>query len=248
MEKFAAERFFVTGIWLTEVGGYDPTSDRSRLLAKLRAITAELESIGLKVSLRAMRRVMATANSTPFESLELASDVNTLRDVIRWEMQEHVFMHIPASRSERYGVQESFGSAVHNNFRSAQFDILEAGNSYAVGRYTACVFHLMRALEIALGALAAEFSVPFDHTNWHNIIEQLESKIRDMGKDPNKAADWKTQQEFYAQAANSFMFFKDAWRNYTAHARGKYTEEEADAIYRNVNSFMKKLADGELAE
>jgi hypothetical protein len=47
----------------------------------------------------------------------------------------------------------------------------------------------------------------------------------------------------YSQIASSFMIVKDAWRNYTAHARGKYTEEEADAIYRNVGSFMKRLAE-----
>jgi hypothetical protein len=38
------------------------------------------------------------------------------------------------------------------------------------------------------------------------------------------------------------MILKDAWRNYTAHARGIYTDEQADAIYRNVEAFMQKLA------
>jgi hypothetical protein len=38
------------------------------------------------------------------------------------------------------------------------------------------------------------------------------------------------------------MFLKDAWRNYTAHARGKYTEEEAKLIIENTRAFMQKLA------
>jgi hypothetical protein len=101
----------------------------------------------------------------------------------------------------------------------------------------------MRVLELGLAAFATVFNVSSDHTNWHNIIEQIESKIRDMGKDPNKAADWKEKQELYSQVASGFMIFKEAWRNYTAHARGKYTDNEADSIYRNVCDFMQRLAD-----
>ncbi|MGE0404985.1 MAG: hypothetical protein AB7O65_01705, partial [Candidatus Korobacteraceae bacterium] len=54
--------------------------------------------------------------------------------------------------------------------------------------------------------------------------------------------DWKVKHEAYSQAASTFVFFKDAWRNYTAHARGKYLECEADTIFRNVGLFMAKLA------
>ena len=66
--------------------------------------------------------------------------------------------------------------------------------------------------------------------------------IRDIPNDPARPADWKEQQEYFSQAASHFMFLKDAWRNYTAHARGKYTEEEADMIIVNVRAFMQKLA------
>jgi hypothetical protein len=63
-----------------------------------------------------------------------------------------------------------------------------------------------------------------------------------MASDANRKPTWKEDEEFYAQAASHFMFLKDAWRNYTAHARGKYTHEEAQAIMMNVRSFMQKLA------
>ena len=63
-----------------------------------------------------------------------------------------------------------------------------------------------------------------------------------MGSDPAKPPDWKGLQEFYAQAASFLGITKDAWRNYTAHARGKYTEEEASQILGNVRAFMQKLA------
>jgi hypothetical protein len=137
---------------------------------------------------------------------------------------------------------EPFGSAVATAFPSTSFDAGEANRCYALNRSTACVFHLMRVLETGLSVLAAKFNVPHDHTNWHNIIEGIEKAVRNMGSDPNRSADWKDQQEFFSQAASHFMVIKDAWRNYTAHARGKYTDEEAETLIINIRSFMQKLA------
>lgn len=136
-----------------------------------------------------------------------------------------------------------FGNQVDTQFPSSSFEIAEAGKSFAIGRYTACVFHLMRALEKPLCAFAKVFNIPFAHSNWGPIIDQLESKINDMGKDPNKAPTWKDDQVYYSQAASHFIIFKNAWRNHTAHGHGKYTEEEAEMILRGVKVFMQKLAE-----
>jgi hypothetical protein len=132
---------------------------------------------------------------------------------------------------------------------AASFDVKEAGNCFASGRFTACVFHLMRVLEIGLIVFAKVFpAVPTSKENWQQIIEKIESEIRAMPSAAVKVADWKGKQEKYSQLANSFMFFKDAWRNYTAHVRGKYTEDESDGIYRNVRSFMQGLPAQGLSE
>ena len=159
------------------------------------------------------------------------------------ELQDHLVLAIAWNKKDFYGQEQLFGEAVAQRFPDATFDIKEAGNCYAVGRYTACVFHLMRTLEIGLGVFGTEFGLTLGHTNWYPFIEQIESRIRDLGKAAKTSAE-KTKHEFYAQTTSSFMFLKDAWRNYTAQARGKYTEEEAETILRNVKAFMLKLADG----
>jgi hypothetical protein len=86
--------------------------------------------------------------------------------------------------------------------------------------------------------------VSLEHTNWAPAIEQIESKIRNMHKDPawKSLPDCKEQQEFYAQVASHFGILKDAWRNYTMHSRGVYTEEQAERIFDNIESFMQQLA------
>ncbi len=137
-----------------------------------------------------------------------------------------------------------FGASVASAFPSAVYDIREAGNCLALSRNTACVFHLMRVLELGLTVLGKVFYLSLKHTNWAPAIEQIESAVRDMHKAPDWKAlpDCKEQQEFYAQAASHLGIVKDAWRNYTAHARGKYDDQEALDIMTGVRAFTQKLA------
>ena len=252
MLRFAADDFHYISATLTNLINYSAqlrTADGwGECTDSLQLLYGHAKKLGMPLSCNQAIATMdlILGQKTPLS--EIRAMLHELQKRVQEELQAKMFFCVPSERAARYDIEEAFGSAVHKNFPSSSFDIKEAGNSYACGRSTACVFHLMRALEIALSAFAGLFHVPSDHTNWHNIIEGIESKIRDMGKDPNKVSDWKEKQEKYAQAANGFMFFKDAWRNYTAHARGKYTEDEADGIYRNVSSFMQKLAQLGLSE
>jgi hypothetical protein len=206
------------------------------------------ESIGLSISVKCVDKLFALGEKGCTVK-EFADSLEQLGETITWEMEDKMFMFIPASRSERYEQEQAFGDTVAKNFTSSSFDIKEAGNCFASARYTASVFHLMRVLESGLVAFAKLFpSVPTNKENWQQIIEKIESEIRALPRAPIKPTDWKEKQEQYSQIANNFMFFKDAWRNYTAHLRGKYTEEEADSIYRNVRTFMQALAKIGLSE
>jgi len=99
----------------------------------------------------------------------------------------------------------------------------------------------MRALERILAALALKVGVPFDQRNWHNIIEELEARIRKI--DSTWGPDWKNEQKRYSEAACQFMFFKDAWRNHVTHGRDTYDGSRAKIIYDSTGNFMRHLAD-----
>jgi hypothetical protein len=154
-------------------------------------------------------------------------------------------MYIPPKRAEYYGQDTLFGLDVFVRFEDARYDIREAGNCLASGRYTACVYHLMRALEEVLVVLGNEFGQPFDHANWQTAINTLEKKIRSMQDDPlwKGVPNWKDRREFYAQGISHLAIVKEAWRNYTMHARGKYTEDEAERMLHNVRAFMQGVAE-----
>lgn len=253
MENFSAETFYFIASGFKEVQHMVEGQDRNSIIdadigsAWFESVSGHCKSIGLRVSVRCADESIEKVKEGRCTYVEYRELLKKLNDIILLEMQDQVFMYIPSKRAERYNQQDFFGPLVTKNFPSVAFDITECGNCFAAGRFTACVFHLMRALEIGLSAFAKIFGVSSDRANWHNIIEQIESKIRET-RAKNLTSDEKRKYEIYAQAANGFMFFKEAWRNYTAHARGKYTEEEADNIFRNVQSFMNKLAEEGIAE
>ena len=200
----------------------------------------QCEALGLDLSVAHLKR-MAKSDDRRLSSL--LQGLEEAQQRIWDELNSRVYVQIGFDRSKYYEPEgPPFGQLVADNFPSASFDIVEACKCHALQRSTACVFHLMRVLEIGLKGFAGRFAISADHTNWHNIIEGIEKSVRNIGSDPSRTSDWKEQQEFFSQAASHFMTFKDAWRNYTAHARGKYTDEEAEVIMINVRMFMQKLA------
>ena len=86
----------------------------------------------------------------------------------------------PKSTSKPPTNIEEAWTPVFGSFPSTKYDVLEALKSYALGRNTACVFHLMRVLELGLGALGTVFNVSLAHTNWAPAIDAIESHIRNM--------------------------------------------------------------------
>ena len=224
-----------------------------------RAITgattalAQIEDIfrGLGMGITAdtiQETVAALRKGSPIRNFQwLIDQVDHVRKLAEKEMKDKAFFYVPRERAKFFPRKNDlhiFGDAVAAAFPSAAYDIAESGICLALARGTACVFHAMRVLEIGLAALGEKFGVSLTHTNWAPAIAQIESKIRDMHKEPAWRAlpDCKAQQQFYAQAAVHFGVLKDAWRNYTMHRRGSYTEEQAERIFENTKDFMQKLS------
>ena len=135
-----------------------------------------------------------------------------------------------------------FGDEVDEAFPSARYDISEAGCCLALRRSTACVLHLMRALEPGLASLAAALGVNMPRKSWEVILNTLQKEIRARSSNPPDEK-WKEEDEpFFSGAASHFLIIKNAWRNHAMHGRDKYTEQEAEDIYGSVRSFMQHLS------
>lgn len=119
-------------------------------------------------------------------------------------------------------------------------DIAEAGKCLALGRYTAVVFHLMRAMERALqkagGILGATIADKNDNNlAWGIIVANLDGKIKALPDGPHKAK--------WSEARALLYHVGQAWRTPTMHPKQTYTEQEARDIFAATRSFMIRLAE-----
>jgi hypothetical protein len=184
--------------------------------------------------------------------------VSSLDMSYRGELKREVYLHLLGRRLDLYSEPEGeefggniFGKAVRLSFPSMSYEIREAGNSFAMERWTACVFHAMRILELALHILARELKITFPNDleleNWKNVIDKIESTIKDMEQLP-KSKDKSDKLKFFFGAAMQFRWFKDAWRNHVAHVRESYDEGRALSIINHVGEFVEQLANGGLRD
>jgi len=262
MLQVAAQNFVQTGKaleglrvnWISKAApgtSVDPNVQRT-FVQHLTTLKQNCDVLGLVATSDLIGWSIGEYSATSHTWGQVSSTVEHLSVAFQQELARHFFAHIPQDkakymRSVDAGIANPpFGEKALGAFPHSLRDVALAGNCYACSFNDASVFHSMRVLEKGLEAMAKTFSVPFKFENWHNVIEQLESKIRKL--DPTLGADWKEKQKFYSAAAIEFMFFKDAWRNHVMHGRDEYDDTTAENIYGHVCAFMRQLAEGGLAE
>ena len=104
-----------------------------------------------------------------------------------------------------------------------------------MGRGTACVFHLMRIMEVGVQELGKNLGVSLvDEKNWQNILDEVDKAIRALPKDARRVT--------MSQASANLYAVKLAWRNEVMHPNDKYTLEEAKTLILLAKSFMGQLA------
>ena len=207
----------------------------------------QLLELNLDVSAKAARRLHVGLTRTKRDKPEVWGTYVTrlseeLRQRVADELEGRAIYYV-SDRVDLLSDSPLFGNEVDGAFPSAQYDIAEAGRCLALSRSTACVVHLMRALEVALASLATALGLSLTTDNWNTILNDIENEIRARTK-AKHGQTWKDQDEpFFAGAATHFRLVKNAWRNHAAHGRGKYTEQEAEDIYGSVRAFMRHLSD-----
>lgn len=137
-----------------------------------------------------------------------------------------------------------FGHSVEISFPSASFDIEEAATCYGLGRDTASVFHLMRAVETGLRAIAASLGLP-DPTGSGRNWGQMSGAIKAECDHRSASGGWASSDDrtFYNEVYASIDSVRVAWRNTTMHVEKRYTHDEAEQILAVTKGFLKKLAE-----
>jgi len=221
-----------------DLGDTLDTATREVLWTGTAFIRDTADRICLTSSVRAAERMMQAVegNRSPSRLGELFRELST---VVQYELQDCMVFVIPQARAQYYNAKKPLGgSDIVNKLPDTVCDVTEAGNCFAVGRYTACVFHLMRVMEMCVQALGAEFGVSVANgETWQGILDSMQGAVKQ--RYPRHSSP---ERKTYAGVLSHLESVKIAWRNPTMHPKGTYTEEEARGIIGAVSIFTDNLA------
>lgn len=209
---------------------------KKSIVSILTSVEKHCGLIGLNLAAQAAKDYRAEVEAGHIATYGSAAEaVVTLDKIIKLELRENLFMFIAPDRAAFYAKPQLFGEAVNKKFSSCQYDIEEAGNCYAAGRGTACAFHLMRVMEVAVQEFGTSLGIALTtEKNWQIILDGINKAIRALpAKDQRTIA--------LSQAAGHLYNVKVAWRNPTMHPKITCTLEEAADLISTVKAFMNEL-------
>lgn len=218
-----------------------PLEKAVALKETLERINGELVFLGLKMTSASAKKLMQRTEGN-ITRADVEFFIGEMVSRFHDEVADLKLLFLNPERFRIFGQTDAFGAEVASRFQDAAYDIQEAANCLALGLHTASVFHCMRVLEHGPHYLAKKLQVSFTHATWNTAINQIEKSIKMIGTAAVKPKGWKTNEQFYSEAATHFRFVKDAWRNYAAHGHASYDEIQADKIFRNTRDFMQDLS------
>src|SRR5665213_2000455 len=141
-----------------------PEPDKTRLELSLQDISKECAALGLQMTVLAANRFLQAIHTAKGD--ELFAPLADLQERFTDEVALLKFIYVSAEKMTFYDQAEAFGNLVSKAFPSADYDIREAGNCFALERHTATVMHSMRVLESGLDALGRSLKVRRSTRGW----------------------------------------------------------------------------------
>jgi hypothetical protein len=207
----------------------------SSLLAQISDLRGETESGTCALAAMLLRDRLAT----------IIKGVND-------NLRSRKFMYVPRDQAAYWDNIDLFGDDFIIGFpRAALLEMMEAGNCYSAGRWTACVFHSMRVAEYGLRILAKRLNVtithkgkqcPLEYGDWNTVITGIKKKIADIRQNQKVGPKREQALQFFSDAADHCEYMKDIWRNEISHTRRRSTKSESLAALNRVRDFVTPLA------
>jgi hypothetical protein len=252
----AAEAILHTASKAIEGGGGEsvPDEQRSKIARDVSAAIKFCSEQGLPDSAhKAGISLLRVTDARPIDVSTLETELRKMQESMWIEVGKHCFLMVNPTMAIYIDQVDIFGPEVTAVFPSAQADLTQAGNCLAADCNTAAVFHLMRAAEIALRALARDRGVSYprssvDEQQCGILITSLDTKLNQLRSADKKLWPSETvkneQIRFYHAATIELRSFNEAWRKHVCHAGGDsfYDHHQAISVFEHVRSFMQMLA------
>ena len=235
----------------------DPIADRDFIVAitvcldGLHKLGSAIELDSSLLSQISDLRGETESGACALPAILLKDRLATIIKGVNDNLRSRKFMYVPRDQAAYWDNIDLFGDDFVIGFpKAALLEMMEAGNCYAAGRWTACVFHSMRVAEYGLRGLARRLKVtithkgkqcPLDYGDWDTVITAIKNKIRDIRQKP-RGPKRERELQFFSEAADHCEYMKDIWRNEISHTRRRSTKSESLAALNRVKDFVTPLA------
>jgi len=219
-----------------------PQEVLSQIAQALGIVANESAAIALPMTAKQANRLVA--DLAEFTPKNIHDKLLELETRFQDEIENIKFFWVNPELIRYYDNTELAGSDFKEKFPRGNGELIEAGNCLALGRYTACVFHLMRSLEIALIALESTLAIARPHRGqertWGKTLERIGNKIDEYDRLP--PANWASDQTFYKQVRALLNAIKSPYRDSTMHVESSYDEAGAQSVFNVSVEALKHIA------
>jgi hypothetical protein len=220
-------------------------ADRQNLIAVFEHFKPWLEAHTLTASLDQYKRILDETVQEEPDIHTIIAGLKNFNTTLEDELRRRVFLYVSPEDLSFYKTPEAFFPFTIKAYPNSRYDVAEAGRCFALGCYTASVYHAMGVVQAGLHALATDLGVKFSYSidlaEWGSVIGKIEDEIKPFREGPR--TDEKDRKlSFYSGCASQFRYFKDAWRNHVAHMREEYDRDQAHSILLHVRDFMERMS------
>ena len=218
----------------------------------LRTVRKNCDILGLTASFNETKRIQKWVTNSGYEDAfsqgflqQYSINLEVLEKLINAELEQQKFLHILTLDAEWYS-KHGFSESVQDAFPKSKYDMEESGKSLALGRYPACVFHLMRIVDAGLKRLGNLYDVKTNNPSWDEFLRPLKEKISVL-----KKIDLEKRQQLgnlieritAIKEIRNPMTHSDENLDYSSMERieKKYSPDEARRHFANVKAFLSSL-------
>lgn len=206
------------------------------------------EAIGVRLSVLEGRAVIGSLDRGTVQ--DAALKLEHLAATFSRELSAVEFLYLPQGSADLQRLPvDVFGQAFLDRFPETGFDLGEASKCFAMGRWTAGVFHLMRVVEAVVAAWHSELvGGRIGTTRSGRLREKLWSELQSDLQRAVEALPETTEAERDAMAAQRAALvqldnLRRAWRNPTMHPGSVYSADEASNVFRATKALCAAIAE-----
>jgi hypothetical protein len=246
MLKYAAEEFYKIGQQLAYLASVQMDQDSVQIVTpRLTEIWQHCRKLKLASADAQLKRIHSLLTTGTCNAEIFSGAVQELNNRIHDELAAMHCFALSKDKVDHWSPLWLVTSPIYDNFPSSWNELQRAGKCYAYNEATACAFHLQRALEVALKALAVDLGQRFDRNSWDAHLKDIERELKNRY---GAAGPRSEKEKFYSAAAAQFGHMKVAWRNPTMHVEAHYDCDQAKYLLDSVEKFICHLAENGLRE